>query len=99
MLYPVGLCGREGAAGTIGEFRDERLDRQRIVRAAAERGADPFRDHLAVFKGDPHLGAEMLAAVASHLRMGRGMDAAHQRADLGVAERLPLEILEADAAL
>ena len=90
-------CRRQRAGGAIGEFVGERLLRQRVVRTAAERGADAVRNHRPVVEGDPHLGAERLGGVVV-LGVGRGVDALHQRAGRRVMEGRALEILEHDAA-
>src|SRR5438270_4418 len=80
-----------------------RVGRQRVVGAAAERGADPLRQHPPVIERDPHLSAEMLAAglvpLGTHVGMRRGVHPLHQAACGGIAEGVALEILEPDLPL
>ena len=62
LFEPLDRLRGQGAGGAIGEFGGERLERQRVVGTAAERGADLFLDDPPVVERHAHLGAESFAA-------------------------------------
>jgi hypothetical protein len=99
------ICrGRATAAGgsarpAVHELGDQRAGGQRIVRSAAERGADLFGDHLAGIERHPHLGAERHFVGGAGIGVWRGVDASHQRPHGRVVMCIALEILEPDLTL